>query len=152
MRRFASYLLVLFATACLAVRAQAPSAWDASAGQFLHLVGVSAAPALALGTGAGSGSTLAGSVSGSDLAGTLSVTTDGSPAASNATLATLTFAFPYDQAPSCVMLVPANANAAALSGATACFATADENAITVKAGSSALTTDTTYKFYYFVAE
>lgn len=114
------------------------------------LIGGSGAPAIAAGTGAGTGPTIA--IAGNDMAGTITVTTGSSPAASNATIATVTFSAPYDNIPR-VEITPANAAAAALTGATSCFA--DQSQVTAAlfkliAGSTALTGATAYVFNYTV--
>ena len=106
------------------------------------------APAIAAGTGAGTSPTV--SVAGTPEGGTITVVTGTSPAASNATIATLTYpqAFPTGSAP---VLSPANAAAAALTGATAPFLAGTTTAATLTGGSSALAASTTYVWNYRTA-
>lgn len=103
------------------------------------------APAIAAGTGAGTGPTVG--VVGTPSGGTITVTTGTSPAASNATVATLTWpvTFPTGSAP---VLSPANAAAAALSGATQAFMTGTTTTGVLTGGSSALAASTTYAWNY----
>lgn len=75
-----------------------------------HLLSTAvAAPTIAAGSAAGTGPTVA--VSGTDLAGTVSVTTGTSPG--TGTVATVTFNVAFGSAPRAVMLTPANAATAA---------------------------------------
>ena len=115
------------------------------------IVGTGSAPTAVAGTGAGTSPTI--TVTGNDVGGTITVLTGTSPAASNAIIATLTFASAgYPSAPN-VGLCPVNAAAAALSGATSCFvdsASTTATSFVLKAGSSALTGATTYIFTYDV--
>ena len=112
------------------------------------LIGSGVAPTAVAGTGAGTSPTV--TVVGTNVAGTITILTGAAPAGTNATIATLTFAAPYDAIPY-VGLSPANANAAALSGATACFSDATSttaSAFVLKAGATALAAATTYVFTY----
>lgn len=97
----------------------------------------------------GSGATNASS--GSDQSGIIDVTTGTGPG-TNATLMTVTFGNSFAYPNGCrITLTPANANAAALSGATQVFigSTATTN-WTMKSGSSALANSTQYQWYYHV--
>jgi hypothetical protein len=125
--------------------------WDESSVSANHLVGISPVPTVVIGAGAGAGVDAAAAVSGTDLSMLLTVVADGSPAGSNAVIATVTFANPYETAPH-VQLSAANAAAAALNGATSCYATASTDAITLHSGSSALSDDTTYAFSLSVSQ
>lgn len=74
------------------------------------------APTIAAGAGAGAAPTI--SISGSDSGHVVSLTTDGSPAASS-TVFTVTFSNPFPTSPRSVAWSPANGNAASLSGVSA---------------------------------
>lgn len=113
-------------------------------------------PTIAAGTGAGSGGT-GGSVSiaGTDVNGVVTVATPtgGTAPAASAVVATATFSAAYGSAPKVVLLAPANAAAAALSGNGAVFADAANLATTgfaLSAGSTALAAGVTYKWFYHV--
>lgn len=115
-----------------------------------QLVGSGSVPTAAAGTGAGTGPTI--TVAGNSISGTITVLTGSAPAASNATIATISFPAAFDAAPY-ASISPANAAAAALSGATACFvdsASAAVGSFVMKAGSSALAATTSYIFSYRV--
>lgn len=108
--------------------------------------GGTATPSNTPGTGAGTGPTV--TISGSDQAGLITITTGSSPAA-NATLVTVTFSATYGAAPRAISLDPANANAA---GANVWVdsASAAAGTFTLKVG-TALAASTTYTWYFFVA-
>lgn len=104
-------------------------------------------PGIAAGTGAGTSPTI--SVAGSDMSGTISVTTGTLPTLS-ATIATVTYNVAYASQPR-VILTPANSNAALLSGVTSVFVndgSSSNSAFVLTAGTTALTAATTYVFYY----
>jgi hypothetical protein len=106
-------------------------------------------PTTAAGTGAGTTPTI--SVAGTDVNGVLSVTTGTGSPATAATIVTLTFSTVYGTAPKTVILTPANAAAAALSGATQVFAGGiTTGKFDVTSGSAALAISTLYKWYYQV--
>ncbi len=102
------------------------------------------APTIAAGTGAGTSPTV--SIAGTDNSGQITVTTGTSPTAA-ATIATVTFASTYLNTPY-VVISPANANAAALYSTTRVYATSSTSAITLTAGSAALTASTQYIWNY----
>lgn len=115
-----------------------------------HVICPGTAPGIAGGTGAGTTPTL--SVSGSDVAGTISITTGSGPATS-ATVVTITFNTAYATAPRAVIITPAGPNAAALSGAGQVYEDSASRLATsfvLKVGSSALAGTTTYLFNYQV--
>lgn len=119
---------------------------------MFHLIGTSTAPTIAAGTGAGTTPTV--SITGTDLAGYISVTTGTVPTLS-ATVVTITFNAAYGAAPRAVILTPANSNTALLTGVTQVFV--DQAGITtttfaITAGTTALTGSTAYKFYYTVIQ
>lgn len=101
-------------------------------------------PTIAAGTGAGTSPTV--SIAGTDNAGQITVTTGTSPTAAG-TIATVTFASTYLNTPY-VVISPANANAAALYNTTRVYATSSTSAITLTAGSAALTASTQYIWNY----
>jgi hypothetical protein len=145
--KIVSLLTALLFTGSLAF-AQAPAP-DSSAGVVVHLVGNSGTPTVALNTaGAGSGSSVA-AFAGTDLAGTVSITTAGSPGTS-AVVATITFANPYGATPH-VLMTPGNAAAAHLAVDAIPVVTVSTTEITITSGTTALGT-TTYIFNYMVAE
>lgn len=110
-----------------------------------HLIGGTAAPAVVAGAGAGTSPTLA-LTRADDLSGMIELTTGTTPSAA-AVIATLTFALAYGTAPN-ISLTPANAAAAALSGATAVWASSTTTTLVVNAGASALAAGTAYKWFY----
>lgn len=115
-----------------------------------HLNGGSSAPTIAAGAGAGTSPTI--SISGTDLAGYVTVTTGTLPTLS-AIVATVTFNATYGAAAKTALLTPANLATAALSGIGMVYI--DQAGITattfdLTAGATALTAATTYKWYYTV--
>lgn len=118
-----------------------------------HVIGNTSAPTISAGTGAGTSPTA--SVAGTDLGGTVTVTTGTTPAGTNATVVTITFNVPYGVAPSAINLTPANALTAALSGVSMVFVdpTATSTTVfTIVSGTTALTTATTYKWFYTIVQ
>ena len=92
------------------------------------------------------------SVSGSDVAGVISVTPGSSPSAS-ATVATITYHTAYGSAPNAVIVTPENVAAAALSGTGAVFmSVSNTGSFVITVGSTALTASTAYKFNYEVTQ
>jgi len=107
------------------------------------------APSIAAGTGAGTSPTVASMGGSTDLSGVINVTTGTSPAAS-ANLVTVTYAVAYAAKPR-VILEPANAAAAALSGTGQVFVSdslSSPTGFVVVTGSAALAASTQYFFYY----
>lgn len=121
--------------------------------KMTHLVGGTSAPTIAPGPGAGTTPTI--SLTGNDLGGYISITTGAAPALA-AQLALITFNIPYSAVPNSITLTPANVNAALLSGVTMVYVdqatgiTAANFQIT--SGATALTTLTTYQWYYKVSQ
>ena len=104
------------------------------------------------------GAAASASILGNDLCGYLSVTTGGGPAASG-NVVTITYSTNFN-GPSgatgypVLLLTPANANAAALSGTSSVFVDdlqSAANKSVIVAGSSPLIGSTTYAWYYIVA-
>jgi hypothetical protein len=115
-----------------------------------HYIGGSTTPTNAAGTGAGTSPT-AVSVTGTDSSGLIALTTGAAPSAS-ATVITLTYSAAYGSAPN-VILTPANATTAALSGTTQTFVDSAGSTTTtfaITSGTVALTTLTAYKWFYKV--
>lgn len=117
-----------------------------------HLTGASAAPTGTLSTGAGTGATFTLAPNSSDVAGTVSVTTAGTPAGSAATILTLTFNTPYVTNAPIVNFSPGNSAAAALPDAQDITVTGSTTTLTFKGGSSGLTTSTVYVWSYILVQ
>ena len=101
------------------------------------------------GTGAGAGASV--TVTGTDLAGNISVTTAGTPAGSNAAIVTLTFNNAYINPPY-VVLAPANAATAAIASVSQVYVTSTDNTFVINGGATGLTTSTTYSWNYIVIQ
>lgn len=115
-----------------------------------HVVSGGTAPGIAAGTGAGTLPTV--SISGTDLRGTITITTGTGPAAS-ATVATITFNNAFAAVPGAVIITPAEPNAAALTGNAAVWedvASRLAASFVLKVGSGGLQATTTYKFSYWI--
>jgi len=132
------------------------SRFDGTEVQVKHLRGTTSAPSIVAGTGAGTGPTV--SVSGTDLSGIISITTGSAPAGTNAIIATITFNAAYSVAP-IVVIVAANRNSQALTGATAVQvpASGQTNGVTpttfvMESGATNLTASTLYLFAYHVIQ
>jgi hypothetical protein len=119
-----------------------------------HIVGKTGVPTIVSGSGAGVGATV--SITGSDLAGTITLTTAGTPSP-NATIATIS----YNTVLTSVgypLITPANLNSAALgiTGSTkpvfVDVATASNLSFILKSGTNGLTTGLTYRWYYHVMQ
>jgi len=112
-----------------------------------RIIGGGTSGSLSLGTGAGS----AGSktLSGTDMAGNILVTTGSSPATA-APIVTMTFGIPLTNTPSAVILEPSNAAAAALTTATPFISNASTSGFTIESNAVALGGTTTYSWYYLV--
>jgi hypothetical protein len=107
-------------------------------------------PTIAAGSGAGASPVV--TVAGSDQGGLITVTTSTTPTAS-ATVATVTFGQAFSAAPRTVILTPAGANSAPLSGNAQVYvdsAATSTTAFVLKVGSTALAVATAYKWYYAV--
>ena len=119
--------------------------------RYGRMVGASPAPSIAAGTGAGTSPTVS-VASQTDQAGVISVTTGTTPSAS-ADVATITFSNAFATAPKAVILTPANAATAALSGNAAVFvdsANITTTTFKITVGSTNLTGSTAYKWFYLV--
>jgi len=105
-----------------------------------HIIGGSGAPTIAVGTGAGTSPTV--SISGTDLAFKITLTTGTLPTAS-ATVCTVTFNTAYGASPH-PHLTPASANTALLSGVTMVWPSATTTTYVLNSGTTGLTAATTY--------
>jgi hypothetical protein len=114
----------------------------------IHLIGTSAAPSIAVGTGAGSGPT--GTISGSDLGGILRLRTGTTPTA-NAPIATVTFRLPYTTIPA-IILYPYNTASVLLTGSGGIFITSSTTSFTAFSGNTALPASTAFSWSYFVIQ
>lgn len=114
-----------------------------------HFIGNSTTPTIATGTGAGTTPTIA--IAGTDAGFQITLTTGTSPAASNATIATVTFNTVYASAPY-ASRTAVNNNAAALTGTTEVFPTTTTSTLLLKSGSAALTAATQYIWHFLVVQ
>lgn len=116
----------------------------------LALAGDNIAPVKSTSTGAGSPTTSSLGPNSDDNSGLITVGVGTSPAAS-ATVATITFNTPFP-GKAIVVITPANAAAAALSGAQQVYAICNYPAtsFTIKSGTTALTASVTYEWNYVV--
>lgn len=114
-----------------------------------HIIGTSSTPGIVAGTGAGTSPTV--SVTGTDLAGKVTVTTGTLPTGTNATVATITYASSYAYpAGSYVVLYPANAITATLSGVSMVYVNGTTTTFVITSGTTALTAASTYVWNYHV--
>jgi hypothetical protein len=118
-----------------------------------QLIGGSAIPTIAAGTGAGTTPTIALATGSSNLAGQISVTVGTAPAGANAAIVTATLGGAYAFTnPPFVVLTPANPAAAALSGSggTQIYVTSTTTTFTLNSGANALTAAAQYVFNYSI--
>lgn len=102
---------------------------------------------IAAGTGAGTSPTV--SVVGTDQAGQITVTTGTAPTGTNAIVATITFNLAFGTSPY-VVLYPANALTATLSGISMVFVTSTTTTFVITSGTTALTGSSTYLWNFIV--
>ena len=107
-----------------------------------HIVGNSTPPSITAGASAGTSPTV--SVTGTDLAFSITITTGTSPAASGV-IATVTFNTAYGSSPK-KHVTPTNASAASLSGANMVYPTSTTTTFVLNANTTALSASTTYTF------
>lgn len=125
--------------------------FDGTNTKIKHLAGTTTAPTGAVGTGAGtSPSAVTFSTNATDLSGDVLVTTGTLPTA-GATVLTVTFNTAYGTAP-IVLLSPANAATALLSGVTMVYTTSTTTTYVITAGSTGLIAATTYSWHYHVIQ
>lgn len=118
---------------------------------LVHVVGFSGAPTIAAGAGAGTTPTVSMASGSTDLAGAVNITTGTLPTGTNAVVATITFNTAYGTAPF-VVIYPANAITATLSGVSMVFATSTTTTFVITSGTTALTAATAYKWFYHVIQ
>ena len=110
------------------------------------LLGGSATPTIAANAGVGTTPTI--SITGTDTAGKIILTTGTTPTAA-ADIATLTFNAAYSAAPYPV-LTPGNAATTALGAATGVYPTPSTTTLKLTAGATSLAASTQYVWYYNV--
>lgn len=111
---------------------------------------VTTSPTSAYGTGAGTGPS-GKAVAGSDFSGTITLTTGTTPAGSGATILDITWGLSFASLAPNIILFPANAATALLSGTTQVWANSVDNThFRLTAGTVGLTAATTYKWFYIV--
>jgi hypothetical protein len=116
-----------------------------------HFRGGGTAPVGTLGTGANVGAGSANTVTGSDAAGTISVTTGAGVQTASAVVITVTFNTTYTTAPLGVTLTPGNAAAAALTAAQKPFVSSTTaTTFVVSSNTTALASGATYLWIYSV--
>jgi hypothetical protein len=112
-----------------------------------RIIGGNSSPTRTNGTGAGTGPTT--SITGTDMAGIISVTTGSGPASASAIM-TVAFGVNLASAPSAVVLEPANAAAAALTTANVFVTSLATTGFVVESNAVSLAATTTYQWYYIV--
>ena len=112
--------------------------------------GSGAAPTLTCtGSGAGTGPTCGANTTGTDMSGTISLTTGSSPGGSAAQIVAVGFVSTHTAAPNACMITPGNAAASGLAVAAVPHAsTISSSGFQLTAGSSGLTAATPYVWYY----
>lgn len=132
------------------------SRFDGTEVQLRHLRGTTTAPTIAAGVGAGTTPTV--SVTGTDIAGLVNITTGTTPTGTNAIVATVTFNTAYTTAPY-IILTPANRNAQALAIGSIVLvpAAGQTNGVTtttfvIESGATALAASTAYIWSYQVIQ
>lgn len=118
-----------------------------------HMSSFTNTPSISGGTGAGTSPTI--SISGTDLAGNITVST-GTSCATSSVVATITFSEAYASAPSCIILQPANEVTKALTP-NAKIVYVNQSSVTtttfdITSGSTALSDGIIYKWYYMVIQ
>ena len=115
-----------------------------------HIKGGTSAPTIAAGTGAGTAPTVA-VANATDASGLVNITTGTLPTGTNAIIATITFNTAYGVAPN-VILYPANAITATLSGVSMAYVTSTTTTFVLTSGTTALTASTAYSWFYHVIQ
>jgi hypothetical protein len=113
-----------------------------------HFSGATQAPTIAV--GAGAGTTATASVTGSDAAGEITLTSTGLLGTLSATVVTVTFNSAYASAPY-VVITPSNGISSILSGVTSVFVTPSTGNFLLTAGTTPLPLGT-YKWQYHVIQ
>lgn len=119
-----------------------------------HFVCAGTVPAIAAGTGAGTTPSVGLNSDSSDTRGLISITTGTTPAVSS-TICTITWSTTYTTKRPIIILTPATATAAALSGNASIFVPPQGGpgpytTFTLQSGSTALTASTLYQWNYVV--
>lgn len=117
---------------------------DQQLSNIIHIVGASTPPTIAAGAGAGTSPTI--SLTGTDLAGKISLTTGTLPTGGT-TVFTVTFNAGFTTAPY-VAFSPANASAAALNGLTMVYVTSTTTTFVFSVGVTGLGATTSYVWNY----
>lgn len=120
--------------------------------QVNHLAGLTSAPTIAAGAGAGTSPTVSIASGSTDLAGCVNVTTGTLPTGTNAVVATITFNKSFVTSAPFIVLYPANAVTATLSGVSMVFVTSTTTTFVITSGTTALTGSTAYKWNYHVIQ
>lgn len=119
-----------------------------------HLKGTGSIPSINPGAGAGGSPTV--SISGSDMAGVITVTTGGASPTFSAAIAVVTFNIVYGSVPKAVIISPANPLAARLTGSSKVVVDSATglavDSFTLSSNTNPLLNSSTYKFYYLVIE
>lgn len=113
-----------------------------------HIISGGTTPGIAAGPAAGTSPSL--SITGTDTAGTITLTTGTSPAA-GAVAVTVNFASNFASAP-VVVFSPTNPGASSLSGASAVYVTPGTSSFTLSTWSGGLTASTLYQWSYHVIQ
>jgi len=125
--------------------------FDGTNTKIKHLAGTTTAPTGVVGTGAGTTpSAVTFSTNATDLSGDVLVTTGTLPTA-GAIVLTVTFNTAYSTAP-IVLLSPANAATALLSGVTMVYTSSGTSTFIITAGSTGLVAATAYAWHYHVIQ
>ena len=117
-----------------------------TAAPSVNLYHTTSVPTAAPGAGAGGGGSVSVGTNSNDIGGNISVTTGTTPTAS-AAIVTVTFHTAFTNAPF-VELTPANAATALISGVTMVYVTKTNGTFVINAGTTGLTTLTTYSWDY----
>lgn len=123
---------------------------DASGISLKHAVGIGSTPSISAGGGAGSSPTV--NITGTDVAGNITVTAGTSPL-STTTIATITFATAFSGTPTCILLTPGNQNAARLSAASQVYVPVSgisSTQFSITSNATPLTTLQAYQWYYTI--
>ena len=117
-----------------------------------HISGAGSAPSIAAGAGAGGSPVI--SISGTDLAGYITLTTGATPVGGSI-VCTVTFSTLYLSAPKCIVLTPANIGAVQLTTTRFPYvnqASISASSFVLNSNSIGLNASTTYQWYYHVIQ
>lgn len=133
------------------VQSYSNAQYDGTAMSLPHYSGTGSTLTGTVGTGAGTSGTKTITAGSDDFSGGVSVTTDVSGVTASAVIITITFNTAFSTAPT-VILQPANAATALLSGTSMVYVNSTTTAFTINAGSVALVPATVYKWFYMAAQ